>query len=137
MMEQINVENLIAALELHLTPRTDPNHCENCPYDTDPSVPFLEEKEIPTANKECFIQTTCEEHLIRDCLDILKQLKTQITMLEHSVMAAVKDFIQYFVDVVLPEQYAGTNEDYIIGKTAFDLGVAFNKWQNLWMNDTL
>lgn len=107
-----NINELISALELHLTPRTDPNHCDPCPYNEG-------KREEP--------QSTCQYRLMRDCLEALKLQKTHITILESNAILSTEDFISFFVDIFLPEQYKA--EDAVIGRTAFDLGLAFGKWK--------
>ena len=115
---KLSINELIEALELHLTPRTDPDHCDPCSYN-DPSTVRDGALDIP--------QTTCQYRLMRDCLEMLKQQRLVIIMLENSNFSSVKEFIDYYIET----QYENPDNEYLLAKFAFSFGNAFANWKKL------
>ena len=107
-----SITELIEALELHLSPRTDPDHCEACPYDE-------EQREEP--------QTTCQYRLMRDCLDTLKKVVQQ-----EEEMLWIKDFIEYTLNSDIPVKLLDTSNAFTENKFAFMLGAAFERYKRIW-----
>ena len=106
------VDELIAALEFHLTPRTDPDHCDPCPYNEG-------EQETP--------QDTCQYRLMRDCLDTLKAFRNH-----EDELYLVKDFIEYTLNMDLPNEYSRPNSTFSTAEFAFILGAAFERYKQIW-----
>lgn len=102
-----SITELIEVLELHLSPRTDPDHCNPCPYDE-------EQREEP--------QTTCQYRLMRDCLDMLKKIVKQ-----EEECLWVKDFIEYTLTSDIQEAYSD-----VCAPFAFMLGAAFERYKSMW-----
>lgn len=110
-----SITELIEALELHLTPQTEPNHCDPCIY----NPTNAENLEVP--------QTTCQYRLMHDCLDTLKKIVKQED--EHYW---VKDFIEYALRCDLPNIFPGADDDFDSVRFAFLLGATFEKYKQLW-----
>ena len=115
MERKLTNDELIEALELHLTPQTDPDHCEPCPYNTTDK----DAKDLP--------QSTCQYRLMRDCLDALKQYRSQVDECYF-----VKDFVEYAIRCDIPDIFQGSDDDFASVRFAFLLGVAFQSYKRIW-----
>ncbi len=107
---KLTIDELIAALELHLSPRTDPDHCDPCPYDP------------KDKSKLDSPQDTCQYRLMRDCLDMLKRVVKQ-----EEELFWVKDFIEYTLSCDAKEAY-----NDVCAPFAFKLGAAFENYKRIW-----
>ena len=105
-----SITELIEALELHLSPRTDPDHCDPCIYNPTNAGNL----EVP--------QTTCQYRLMRDCLDMLKKIVKQ-----EEECFWVKDFIEYTLTSDIQEAYSD-----VCAPFTFMLGAAFERYKQLW-----
>lgn len=105
-----SITELIEALELHLSPHTDPEHCEPCPYNPVGDVAL----DIP--------QNLCIYKLMHDCLDTLKKVVKQ-----EEECFWVKDFIEYTLTSDIQEAY-----NDVCAPFAFMLGAAFERYKNMW-----
>ncbi len=108
----LTCDELIEALELHLTPRTDPDHCDPCPYNEG-------EHETP--------QDTCQYRLMQDCLNALKRMKKN-----EDELYWVKDFISYAIGIEPPDVHIEIPSDSFTKEVAFFLGVAFEHYKRIW-----
>ena len=115
---KLTIDKLIEVLELHLTPQTDPDHCDPCPYN-DPDAVGDGAHDVP--------QNLCIYKLMHDCLDTLKKIVKQEN--EHYW---VKDFIEYTLQCSLPNIFPGADDDFDSVRFAFLLGAAFEKYKQLW-----
>ena len=110
-----SITELIEALELHLSPHTDPDHCDPCPYN-------------PVGDGALDVpQNLCIYKLMHDCLDTLKKIVKQVD--EHYW---VKDFIEYALRCDLPNVFLGTDDDFKSVRFAFLLGAAFQSYKQQW-----
>ncbi|MBQ8840890.1 MAG: hypothetical protein IJ004_06190 [Clostridia bacterium] len=107
--KRLTIDELISALELHLTPRTDPEHCEECPFNLTEQAP----------------KTPCEYSLMRECLDALKRWESQTEECYY-----VKDFVEYTLNSDLP--ILDTGDKFTHSQFAFILGAAFDRYKRIW-----
>lgn len=122
---KLTIDELIEALELHLSPRTDPNHCDPCPYNPEPSPAG---EGVPHAVDEVSLpQNTCQYRLMRDCLDALIQYRNQVDECYF-----VKDFVEFAIRCDLPDILPGTDDDFSSVRFAFLLGAAFERYKRIW-----
>ena len=110
-----SITELIEALELHLTPQTEPDHCDPCPYNPTEGT----ERDTP--------QTTCQYRLMRDCLGMLKEIVKQ-----EEEMLWIKDFIEYTLDSDIPVKLLDISNAFTENKFAFMLGAAFERYKRIW-----
>ena len=110
-----SITELIEALELHLSPHTDPDHCVPCIY----NPTNADSLEVP--------QTTCQYRLMRDCLEALKHQRTVIILLANSNITSAKEFVDYYIET----QYKNPDNEYLLAKLAFALGIAFADWKKI------
>lgn len=115
---KLTIDELIEALELHLTPQTDPDHCDPCPYN-DPDAVGDGAHDVP--------QTLCVYNLMRDCLTVLERYKRQ-----EDECYYVKDFVEYAIRCDLPNILPGSDDDFDTVRFAFLLGAAFEKYKQIW-----
>ena len=115
-----SITELIEALELHLSPHTDPDHCEPCPYNPLPSP--AGEGGPRAVDEVCLPHTTCQYRLMRDCLDMLKKVVKQ-----EEECFWVKDFIEYTLTSDIQEAY-----NDVCAPFAFMLGAAFERYKQMW-----
>lgn len=111
-MRTPTIDELIEALELHLTPQTEPDHCEPCPYNQ-------EEQETP--------RNTCQYRLMHDCLTVLKEERKRTDELYW-----VKDFISYAIGIEPPDVHIEIASDSYSKEISFFLGVVFEKYKRIW-----
>jgi len=110
-----SITELIEALELHLSPHTDPSHCDPCIY----NPTNAENLEVP--------QTTYQYRLMRDCLDKLQTIKEQ-----EEELFWIKDFIEYTLISFIPTNYLKENSIFSPVEFAFVLGAAFEHYKSIW-----
>lgn len=122
---KLTIYELIEALELHLSPRTDPNHCDPCPYNPEPSPAG---EGVPHAVDEVSLpQNTCQYRLMRDCLGKLKEV-----VMQEEEMLWIKDFIEYTLNSDIPVKLLDTSNAFTENKFAFMLGAAFERYKRIW-----
>ena len=110
-----SITKLIEALELHLTPQTDPDHCDPCPYH-------------PVGDGALDVpQSICVYRLMHDCLDTLKKVVQQ-----EEEMLWIKDFIEYTLNSDIPVKLLDTSNAFTENKFAFMLGAAFERYKRIW-----
>ena len=105
-----SIDELIEALELHLSPHTDPDHCDPCIY----NPTNADSLEVP--------QSTCQYRLMRDCLGKLKEVVKQ-----EEELFWIKDFIEYTLNSDIQETC-----DNVCAPFSFILGVAFERYKRIW-----
>ena len=117
---KLTIDKLIEALELHLSPRTDPDHCDPCPYN-DPDAVGDGALDVP--------QSICVYKLMHDCLDTLKKVVQQ-----EEEMLWIKDFIEYTLNSDIPVKLLDTDTSnaFTENKFAFMLGAAFERYKRIW-----
>ena len=110
-----SITELIEALELHLSPHTDPDHCDICPYH-------------PVGDGALDVpQNICVYRLMRDCLDILKKVVKR-----EEECFWVKDFIEYTLNSDIPVKLLDASNTFTENKFAFMLGAAFERYKRIW-----